>query len=206
MNREQWLNAFADAARRPFVELAETEIPDNIRISIGFPKGKRAIGQCFNHSASGDGTFEIFIHPKEADSARVADILTHELIHAAVGFDARHGKRFSRVARKVGLTGKMTSTVAGEAWHEWADPVLADLGPIPHASLSGGLTDAPKEQKNRQLKAECSCGMIFRASRKRLLEAIDQGGVRCPVYGCEGVVTCEGLDDPNDGDEDGDED
>lgn len=197
MNREDWLNAFAQAAARPFMELSGYAIPDNVRISVGFPltgsKKSKAIGQCWDYTASKDGHFEIFIHPKLGDTKEVAAVLTHELVHAVVGLEAKHGPEFKGVFHKVGMTGKATQCATGEAWAQWALPVLADLGDIPHAALDGGRSNAPKEQKNRQMKAECdACGFIFRASRQRFQQAIDEhGGVRCPTPDCDGVLSID---------------
>jgi hypothetical protein len=41
---------------------------------------------------------------------QVAAILGHELVHAAVGVAARHGKALRRVARSIGLVGQMAAT------------------------------------------------------------------------------------------------
>lgn len=196
MNREDWLNAFAQAAARPFAELSGMQIPDNVRISVGFPLGGKkckAIGQCWDYRASKDGHFEIFIHPRLGDTKEVAAVLTHELVHAVVGLEAKHGPEFKGVFHKVGMAGKATLCGTSERWDAWAGPVLRDLGPIPHAALEGGQSNAPKEQKNRQLKATCGdCGFIFRASRTKLCEAIEQhGGLRCPVPDCEGLIEAE---------------
>jgi hypothetical protein len=40
---------------------------------------------------------------------QVAAVLGHELVHAAVGVAAHHGKEFRRVARGIGLVGQMTA-------------------------------------------------------------------------------------------------
>lgn len=189
--REQWLNRFV-AAARPVFEAAGYPIPVEVRVSVGFPsagaRGK-SIGECWSKSASKDGHFEIFIHPTLGESARIADVLTHELVHAAVGLEAKHGPKFGACARALGLEGKLTATVAGPRWHAWADKVLKRLGPIPHASLSGRSSAKPK-QSTRLLKCECQdCGFTFRATRKWVESA--GAGLRCPDFTCEGVVTVE---------------
>jgi hypothetical protein len=187
--RETWLAEFTRRSKKIFAG-AGAPLPDKIRMSVGFPsagiRGK-AIGECWTDTCSEDGTFEIFITPTIADPSRIADILTHELVHAAVGIDARHGPKFKRVAVAVGLQGKMTATVAGERWHEWANPVLAAIGPLPHAVLTSnrGTSTAPPKQVSRQIKCECdSCGFIFRASA----QWIESSDLRCPDSGCEGAI------------------
>jgi hypothetical protein len=42
--------------------------------------------------------------------------MAHELVHAAVGIAAGHGKEFRRVAKGIDLAGSMTATTAGPAF------------------------------------------------------------------------------------------
>ena len=107
--REQWLNAFAKASRKHFKRIG-AKLPTNVRISIGFTSGgarAKAIGQCWSHKASADQTFEIFIVPALDDASRIADILTHELVHVAAGIKAGHGHAFRKIATALGLEGKI---------------------------------------------------------------------------------------------------
>jgi ribosomal protein S27E len=187
--REAWLKAFTDAAA-PHFEEAGAPIPANVRCSIGFSsKGVRSnrIGECWADVVSQDAHFEIFIVPAlQSDSSRIADILTHELVHAAVGLEAGHGPKFAKVAKALGLEGKMTATTAGARWHAWADPILEQLGPMPGASLGGSASSsAPKKQTTRMLKVECpDCGFSFRTTAKHL-EAHDE--LTCPTA-CGGIL------------------
>jgi len=188
--REAWLNAFAKAACPMFKKMG-SPLPGNIRVSIGFTsKGARgkAIGQCFADTCSADGQYEIFVSPQLPDSSRIADILTHELVHAAVGLHEKHGKKFARLASALGLEGKMTATVAGDFWHSWADKIIAKLGPIPHAELSSTTVTTEKKQTTRLIKCECpECGFVFRAAASWL----ECGELRCPDASCEGVIEVE---------------
>lgn len=190
--REAWMNAFAQATRSAF-EAAGFPLPATVRVSIGWPSGGRrskAIGECFPHGWSKDKHFEIFIHPgQQSNSSRVADILTHELVHAAVGLDAKHGPRFRKCAKALGLVGKMTATLAGPDWHAWADSILADMGPMPGADL--GYFSQKKKAATRLLKVECdSCGIIARVTKK----VVDQcdGLMRCLDHDCDGELRQEG--------------
>ena len=192
MTREDWLNAFASKARARFAEIG-APLPENVRVSIGFPSSgirSKAIGECWTHAASSDGHFEIFIHPGlQGSDARLADVLTHELVHAAVGIEAKHGPRFGKVARALGLEGKLTATVAGEAWHLWADPVLAELGAMPGAALSG-VKSTIKKQGTRMLKLTCTaCGFSCRTTKKHIEAAGD--GLTCPIPACDGDLLQE---------------
>lgn len=190
MTRESWLIAATDALR-PLLADAGAELPA-VRVSVGFPKGTRgkgahAIGQCWTHTCSGDGTHEIFISPELAEPARVLDVLAHELCHAAVGIDAGHRRPFVQLARAIGLDGRPTATIAGDAFTAWAAAPLAALGDYPHAMLTpGGRSSGPKKQTTRMLKLECpSCGMVIRTTRKWLDAA---GAPRC---GCDDTFFTE---------------
>lgn len=189
--REEWLNAFIVASRPQFAK-AGFPLPENVRASIGFTSGGRrgkSIGECWGTVASGDGHFEIFLRPSLNRDARLADVLTHELIHAAVGLEAKHGPVFKRCAVALGLEGKMTATIAGKAWHTWAQPILRQLGPMPGASLKEMQTTV-KKQTTRMLKCACAdCGFTFRASARWATTAT----LRCPDPECDGTVVVEGA-------------
>lgn len=193
LSREQWLNAFIQAARAAF-EDAGFPIPANVRASIGFTsKGQRSnrIGECWDSSVSADSHFEIFLRPNlQGDASRVADVLVHELIHAAVGLADGHGKLFRRCALALGLTGKMTATVAGPKFHAWADPILAEIGPFPGNELQGQGSSA-KKQTTRLLKLECdSCEFTCRTTAKHI-----QAVMFCPLPDCSGSLAQEGAQD-----------
>ena len=191
-SREAWLNRFIVAAGPAFAE-AGFPIPANVRASIGFPstgrKSKR-IGECWADVCSQDGHFEVFLHPAlQSNTSRIADILTHELVHAAVGLEAKHGPIFRKCATALGLIGKMTATLAGPVWHKWADPILKELGPLPGANL-GGMSSAPPKQTTRMLKVTCSdCDLIVRASKK-FAPILD--GATCPSDDCDGHLQVGG--------------
>ncbi|WP_066803312.1 SprT-like domain-containing protein [Sphingomonas asaccharolytica] len=193
--REGWLLAFTDLARPQF-EAAGAPLPDRVRVSVGFPsKGNRSkvIGECWYSEASQDHAVEVFIRPSlQSDSARVADVLTHELVHAALGKGQGHGPKFRKVAQALGLVGKMTATVAGPGWHEWADAILEKLGPLPGAQLDdqAQLEGGKKTQTTRYLKVTCDCcGWTARVTAKHLgLEGGVQQTLSCPVPTCDGEL------------------
>lgn len=185
--REAWLQAFTEAARPKFTEVG-APLPVSIRMAIGFcstgRKGKR-IGECWSAESSADGACEIFIVPSIDNPITVAEILTHELVHAAVGCKHGHNKVFGRPARALGLEGKLTATYGGKGWAEWALPIVKALGPLPHAALSSGVSSGPKKQTNRMVKCVCGgCGFVFRTARSYIEAA---GGVLgCPDPSCGG--------------------
>ncbi len=191
--REQYLNAFVDMAR-PHFERVGYPLPERIRVSIGFTsagKRSRAIGECWHDAASADGHFEIFIKPTVETDARICDILTHELCHAAVGLEAGHGPTFKKCAYALGLEGRATSTVAGTDWYIWALPIMEHLGAMPYAALTdGGSTSAPPKQPSYLLKGECPvCSFTMRVTRKHV---DPHSHLNCPVPDCIGVIEIGG--------------
>jgi hypothetical protein len=196
MHREPWLSGAIDAFR-PIFAKHDAKIPTNIRVSCGFPSfggrsgsRRQRIGECWAKTASKDGSWEILISPTLAEPARVLDVLGHELIHATVGLQEGHRGAFKQLALAIGLTGKMTATVAGEAFKRSIAPILESLGPYPHAELDTrrGLIDpgageprlssGPKTQTARLLKVMCQCGYTARVTLKWLSEA---GPPHCPL-------------------------
>ncbi|VVS96718.1 Transcription elongation protein SprT (fragment) [Sphingomonas aurantiaca] len=160
-NRESWLNRVA-IGMAPLFDVLDAPLPDRIRVAIGFTsagrKGK-AIGECWDNRRSADGYFEIFIRPDlahapDAMPAQIAAILAHELVHAAVGIPAGHGKAFKRIAIALGLVGPMRATTPGDAFLATVASILSTAGPLPHARLdTTGETSAPRKQAaNAQMR------------------------------------------------------
>jgi hypothetical protein len=182
-SREDWLNA-ATGALRPQFEAAGYPIPEKVRVSCGFTsKGARSnrIGECWPSQRSKDSTFEMFITPKLDDTKEVLAVLVHELSHAAVGLEAKHGPVFRKCVTRLHLTGKMKSTVPAETFDaSILAPVLTKLGgtQYPHAALTSGVSSAGPKQTTRMLKCVCSeCGYTARTTAKWLEE---RGTPICP--------------------------
>jgi len=169
ITREQWLNLALDQLRILFERKANATIPHDARVSIGFPKGgsaRKSIGECWPRIRSRDGINEIFISPVVAEPLRMLDILAHEAVHAVDDCASGHGKAFKRTATAIGLTGKMTATVAGEELKAELQAILATLPPLTHGALD---LSGRKKQPTRLLKLECDgCGMIVRTTSKWL--------------------------------------
>ena len=174
---EEWLNEGLILIRPLFKEIGQ-KVPARVRVSCGFPSRnpfgkKRRIGECWSDKASAGKVFEIFVSP-------VLNTLVHEAVHAIVGLEAGHKTPFKRVALAVGLTGKMTATVAGPALLERINAITVKLGCYPHDELSRMTNNAPKD-KCRLIKASCpDCGYVIRTTRKWIEEA---GLPTCPCGG-----------------------
>lgn len=206
--REAWLRTAIDAFR-PRFEAIEMPLPDEVHVSVGFGFGAKAesatiLGQCWARRASEDNINHVFISPEVDDTARILDILMHECVHAANDCADGHKGPFAVAAKALGLTGKMTATVAGSDLAAELTLLSRALGPYPHGALtyasrvrrggpapapvpgdpSGGrISSGPGAQKNRQLKVTCAkdgcgCGGYVARTTARWLEV---GNPLCPM-------------------------
>lgn len=168
-NRESWLNRVA-LGMAPLFAALDAPLPARVRVAIGFTsrgaKGK-AIGECWDNRLSADGHFEIFIRPDlahapDAMPAQIGAILAHELVHAAVGIPAGHGKAFKRVALGLGLVGPMRATTPGEAFLAAVAPILDAAGPLPMP----GSTPPARRPRPRSRRHGCSNANARRAAMR----------------------------------------
>lgn len=186
--RESWLAAAAVALQHQVFPRANIEAQQweqrRYRVGCGFPigyrgsrTGKVTLGQAFDPSISGDGTFEVFINPILYKPLDVLAVLAHELAHVWAGIQCGHRGEFARVARAIDLVGPLTSTSAGS----WLSAELADiaqiLGTYPHAKVD---PNARRKQGTRLLKLQCnSCGWTARLSGLQARRLHDASA--CPV-------------------------
>src|SRR5215207_7364797 len=185
IHREAWLHAVAAALAEPFKQLGHP-IPERVRLTCGFPSVRgiaarnQRVGECWSDSNSADGHFEIMVSPVIADSVRVAGVLAHELIHAAVGLKCGHKGAFRTMAKALGLEGKMTATTEGEAFKRLVAPILEAAGPYPHAELRA-MSNGRKKQAARLVKCQCeTCGYVVRTAQTWI---DDRGAPHCPDHG-----------------------
>lgn len=172
MNREQWLTE-AVAKLTPLFRGAGLEVPE-LRVSCGFPSRgglatkKKVIGECWDGLCAADGKPQLFISPVLCNAATAQGVLAtliHEMVHASVGTKAKHGPRFKRAMKLVGLEGKPTATRADSAMVERLAQIVAELGPYPHSELRS--IKERKVQTTRMHKAECDCcGYTVRLAKK----------------------------------------
>lgn len=185
-NRETWLHAASDlmdeAIREAVMTVTGSHVePVRHRIACAFPPGtrpkadgsggSRVIGLCMYDQCSRDRHTELLVSPTIDSPRRVLDILAHEKIHSYMPGEG-HNKNFAAVATLIGLAGKPTATVAGEAFTQWADEMLPMLGHYPHGRVT--LTGR-KKQGTRQIKTMCPdlcTDMPIRMTRKWLDEGM----------------------------------
>jgi hypothetical protein len=186
MNREEWLTECIQQLRPDFEQVGCT-LPKKIRASCSWPSKsglankKRRIGEAWSAKNSADQSCEVFISPVLKGPLEVAATLVHELVHCGVGVEEGHKGRFPKIAKALGLEGKMTATTAGETLKVRLREVTEAIGPYPHAELTH--SNAPKKQGCRLLKVACKeCECVVRMTRKWLDE------VGPPMCGCGGEM------------------
>lgn len=185
ITREQWLENAVHTLKDLFKANGYT-LP-TVKVSCSWPGGgsaRKRIGECWPSARSSAGVNEIFISPILADATRVLDVLVHELCHAVDDCQSGHGKEFGRIARAVGLEGKLTSTNASQGLLQHFEELLPKLGSYPHAKLD---LSGRKKDGVRQLKCVCldpGCGAIWRMTKQWVDAAVTGNGLSCPV--CRG--------------------
>lgn len=189
--REEWLLAAVELFK-PRFERNNAPLPP-VHVSTGWPSGRacsknRALGECWDVEASSDGVHQIFISPwmtdvmdaqAKDDAQGVLPTLAHELVHAAIGVQEKHGSKFKKLAKVLGLEGPATATHAGEEMLEYLATFAEELGVFPHAKLEP-TKSGKKKQKTHMVKCEClneDCGYILRTTKKW----IEKGVPKCPV-------------------------
>lgn len=141
MNREEWLTACIQQLRPDFKQVGST-LPEKIRASCSWPSKsglankKRRIGEAWSAKNSADQSCEVFISPVLKNPLEVAATLVHELVHCAVGVEEGHKGKFPRLAKALGLEGKMTATTAGETLKTRLKVVTDGIGPYRRGNIT----------------------------------------------------------------------
>jgi hypothetical protein len=184
-HREAWLNTVVELLLPTFQREAGIKAFPKLRVSCGFPstgKRSRVIGECWSPTRSKDSVYELFIHPGQDEPVQVAAVLTHELIHAVVGLEAKHGKAFKAVMKPLGLEGRACATVPGDTFKQIIKPILKEAGRYPHGALvPGGISSNGPKQTTRMIKVHClGCGYTVRTTHKWIITAVPT----CPNEDC----------------------
>ncbi len=173
LDREAWLGEAADFILTDKIEplMNGRDYPAPYRISIGYPPRSRGnskvIATCIKSEASAGGFSEIFVSPKLGDSIPILEALCHELCHFSDDCASGHKHHFARVARKIGLIGKLTATTANPELITYLESIVETLGEIPHDAIN--LDQAKPKQTTRMIKLECDpCSFNFRASQTQI--------------------------------------
>ena len=157
VNRETWLRAAYAIVRKELLPQA----PVQVAISWSFPsKGgtkssRRTIGECHYKGGSAvkvEGDRVILVSPTLQEPYALIEVLVHEMVHAALPMGSGHRAPFSRLAKSIGLVKPWTATTAGPDLKAKIEGWLKRLPAWP-----GGYLRIVSTQKNRQLKAVCSC-------------------------------------------------
>lgn len=183
--REDWLRELGHRVNDTVFAQHGEQMPAKWRISCSFPGGgsaRKRIGECWSKTASRDGTTEMFISPVMDDTAQVAGVVVHEMVHAIVGVEHGHKAPFKALGSLVGLVGKPTEMHPGEELAARLQPMLDDMGPYPHAALD---LKSRKKKQTYLIKVACQseeCEAVFRITQKFITDEMS-----CPC--CQGPVT-----------------
>ncbi len=166
-SRENWLLEAVEIMRPWFEEHGAT-VPEQVRVSVGFAKGQRnaTIGVCYNSKAAEDGVHQLFMSPVMDEPVKVLATLMHELIHAWDDCKSGHKGEFRRVAKALGLTGKMTATVPGDELVQRLQDLSGKLGPYPHAKLNTAKMGRTQTTRMIKVHSPSCCGYVVRTTRK----------------------------------------
>lgn len=183
VTREEWFARFVEHARVIFARVG-FPLPERVRVSAGFPLGvsprKNIWGQIFLPIHSMDEHNEVFVNPT-LDKLDLASTLVHELVHAAVPSDTKHGSMFRSVGTLVGLSGKPKSMGARgnpELFLSVWGTVLTECGPYPAGCMTNLVAiKKPSPPGPVKLMCDAGCGCWLRTSRK-FADAF--GGMACP--------------------------
>lgn len=187
LNREEWLTRLKDLIVEKIFPAEHQLYNDTplrnrkVQVSCGWPvtgglgKVRRRVGECWDGTSSQEGVFNIFISPWLEKEIEVASTLVHELVHASLSSEAKHGPLFKRLMKEVGLQGKATATEPTEELVQALWDLLDTLGSYPHSRVDSSKR---KKQSTRMLKLEAveCCGYVARTTKKWL----EVGLLTCP--------------------------
>ena len=189
LDREAWLTEASELILAEKIRpLLREEIKFPFRVSVGYPPRSRSnsnvIAVCIVAEASAEQFNEIFVSPALSDSVAILAALSHELIHYSDNCASGHKNHFARMARSIGLEGKLTATFAGAALVAYLETIVEILGPIPHAAID--LSIAKPKQATRMIKVSCpdeNCGFSYRTTKSQIIKISD--------YLCPACAICE---------------
>jgi hypothetical protein len=149
--RAMWLRRLTRAMRPEFAKHG-APLPDRFKITcrLSPTHGRRTqnqtLGVCLEAAESSNGVVRIYISHEISDSLEAAEVLVHELVHAALGIKG-HRQRFERLALAIGLIGPMNATRAGDTLREQLQTLIAKLGPYPSSTALDPTTQLRKRPR-----------------------------------------------------------
>ena len=191
MDREEWLTEAMHMILGDIIAPAiapDWEPLNPFRVSVGYPPRSRAnskvVAVCIVSAASADKHNEIFVTPAIDDSMVILANLAHEGVHQSDDCASGHKNHFARVARRIGLEGKLTATTAGVLLNSKLAKIVDTLGEIPHAKIN--LDAAKTKQTTRMIKVACpdvdTCGFSYRTSQTNISKITDLLCPACAVH------------------------
>lgn len=185
--REEWLEQAVVLMRNGMFKDNGTTFPEVVKVATGFPGSgmkRTTIGVHYPPGMTTNNINQVFISPVLEDSISVLETLVHELVHAATpGVKRAHGKEFGKIARALGLEGKLTATHAGIELRAKLIAMVDTLGPYPHGAIV--LRNKTKGVSSL-VKLQCpECEICCRMTNK---EYSNYGGPICPSHDCEMVA------------------
>lgn len=167
--REEWLTTAVSLLRPMFIQAGHA-LPQNIRVSMGFPSTASrsgTVGETWADTASRDKTMEILISPVLDTPGEILPVLVGQLAHAVAGC-LNHGTMFRGVVVDMGLEPLTANWKQLRGTPQFAAryaPIVEALGKYPHAALVP--TNMRQKQTTRLLKIQCSnCGYTARLTDK----------------------------------------
>lgn len=192
---ERWdMRVYNDIAERVFKPHGYT-LPE-VRFRTGTVPGTKGtsvkvLGLYVPGSMAADGMPSIFTSPLIGDGFAVAEVLSHEAIHAMFP-DAGHKGTFASAARKIGLEGPLTATHAGEKLAETLRQIVADNGPRPHGAISPVVKAGRPKQKTYML--ETVCPVCNEKPGRSTEKQVRHNWPTCNANGAHARVLCDVTD------------
>lgn len=137
LTRECWMMAIAKEME-PWFEAIGYPVK-NYYISMGDPVDSK-LGWCWYRDRSPDNAAHIFINASLQHTMTIAEVICHELIHAALPDGELHSQRFKNIAAALDILGRKKSgryTVATTAFKEKMAPIIERLGEFPGRRMLG---------------------------------------------------------------------
>lgn len=184
--------AWYEEAYKRIREKIVPEAPPEVTLSIGFPSKKRSgknmvVGECAfdcikDHGLGFGGENLITLHLLQGhDIVATMATLVHEMIHAALEPDVKHGKEFRVMADKVGLCKPWTATEPDETLRNALRGIMLEmeeeLGYLPVGSYTPPPPLPKKPPTTKKVQCQCAKPRVFSLSKKKLAD----GGILCAV-------------------------